>query len=340
VTDGSIDGLEVRGNRVIDPATGRAPFFVFEAKHTPWDPWDKPFFYFKVSVDHQGLRGETPKDYRNRRRRRRVLRVRYWHASVSDAIADTPAGGNLTTQAEMREIARLLRRRHHRVYKRAFNQNNVPVNLWGSVLRNTYCYHHASHGTIFDFGTNRSLREFACPTDGALFLSPPPPRQCPTHAVALVRTNPPRSPVGSWQSVVVLGRTRFGAPQVNQVANVPSVPRYLVYMDTCVAGWEPSLGNAFINRGTQNYLAFRKYIPDGDARLMARRFYRKWARTHRCNPNRIAPIFWDVGAPFYHSMRPVLMGSGGGQIASQQMINDMNEALTGMIADINDVLNL
>lgn len=309
VEDGDITGLEVKGNRVIDPKTGRAPEFIFEAKHKPWDPWDKPFFYFKVEVQHQGLKGETPKDYR--KKRGKVLRVRYWHASVADAIADTPAGGNLTTRSEMNEIAQLLRLSHHRVYRRAFNQQNVPVNLWGSVLRNTYAYHHASHGDIYNFGTNQSLN---------------------------VQPNPPTNAVGSWRSTVVLGNTWFGAAQVNQAGNVPSVPRYLVYMDCCVAGWEPTLGQAFLGRGTQNYLAFRMYIPDRDARAMARKFYRKWARVHKCDPSKIAPVFWDVGAPYYNSMRPVLMGTGGGQISQSRRVNRMNKAIGGLVASIGQIL--
>jgi len=210
----------------------------------------------------------------------------------------------------MNEIAQLLRLSHHRVYRRAFNQNNVPVNLWGSVLRNTYAYHHASHGDIFDFARNRSLN---------------------TNA------NPPTTPVGSWKSAVVLGQTWFGEAQVKQTGNVPSVPRYLVYMDTCVAGWEPSLGNAFIGRGTQNYIAFRMYIPDGDARSMARRFYRKWARVHRCDPSKIAPVFWDVGAPFYNSMRPILMGAGGGHITGSKTGNSMKQAIGGLVTSFQSL---
>jgi len=208
----------------------------------------------------------------------------------------------------MREIAGILRRQEHqRVYRHAFNRQRVPVNLWGSVLRNTYAYHHASHGDIVDRRTGAQLN---------------------------VPSNPPNVPVGNWRSVVVLGQTNLGDAEVNQAGNVPSVPRYLVYMDTCVAGWEPSLGNAFVNRGTQNYLAFRMYIPDGAARQMARRFYRKWAGTYKCDPARIPQVFWDIAAAYYGSMRPVLMGQGGGAIARRRATNQLNAALAGLEADL------
>jgi len=284
VPEGTISGLEVQDNFVLDPETGTYPVFVFTAEQEPWDPWDSPFYYFHVTVDHQGLEGETPSAPGA------GLRVMYWDASVSDAIADTPAGGNLTTGDEMTEIAGILRTSTHRVYVRAFNQANVPVALWGSVLRNTYAYHHASHGDVVDR------------TTGAQLNAP---------------GNPPTVAVGNWRSVVVLGSTDLGDAEVNQTGNVPSVPRYLVYMDTCVAGWEPSLGQAFIDRGTQNYLAFRKYIPDGAARGMARRFYRRW-KSYDFDPAKISDIFWEVGALYYDDMRPILMGQGGGQIAAQR----------------------
>jgi len=312
VKDGKLDGLEIKANRVKDPATGKFPFFVFEDKHKPWEIWDKPFFFFKVKVEYKGLETETPKEFSTKKTE--ALRVLYWHASVADSIADSPAGGGLSTRSEMREIARIMQKEpFHKVYKRAFNQNNVPVSLWGSVIRNTYVYHHASHGNVVDR------------TNPATWISS--------------ANNPPLGPVGNWRSVVCLGQTDFGDNEVNQTGNVPSVPRYLVYMDTCVAGWEPSLGNAFISRGTQNYLAFKKYIPDGDARAMARKFYKKWFKTYKANPARIPQVFWDVGAAYYNSMRPVLMGKGAGSISSSQAVNDLNETLNEFSADLDEILS-
>lgn len=309
VKDGVLDNLTVHANRVIDSATGLMPFFVFEDKHNLWDPWDKPYYFFKVEVDYQGLSFETPKDFKAKPEE--TMRIRYWHVSVSDAIADTPAGGNLTTRSEMREIATILRRKkHHSVYTHAFNTNIVPVSHWGSILRNSYIYHHASHGDIIN----------------------------PAGAQLNVAGNPPPPQPGSWNSVVVLGNSTFGAAEVKQTANVPSVPRYLVYMDTCVAGWETSLGKAFITRGTQNYIAFRMYIPDGDARDMARKFYRKWSGTHLCDPDRIAQVFYDVGSPYYSSMRPILLGKGGGQISRFNAMNQLKGGVQGFVADVKSLI--
>lgn len=61
-------------------------------------------------------------------------------------------------------------------------------------------------------------------------------------------------------------------------------------------------------------IAFRKFIPDGDARQMARNFYNKWCGVHKCDPSKIPEVFFDVGAPYYGSMRPILFGAGGGAI--------------------------
>lgn len=291
--NGVFEDLEVRDSKVVNPVTGKPPEMVFKADDLPWDPYDKPFFYFVVQLDYENLQGETSREFESKPDK--VLRVLYWHASISDAIADTPAGGGLTTQPEMREIAGILEEKsYHKVLRQAVNQRNVPVNLWGSLLRNTYAYHHASHGDV------------VCGIDGRQFNSNSSsfPTTCPLGA-----THPPRS-------VLVLGNTNLGGNEVNQAANVPSTPRYLVYIDTCVAGFEPSFGNAIVARGTRNVIAFRKYIPDGDARQMARDFYRRWVRTHNCNPEKIPEVFFQVGARYYNSMRPVLFGAGGGAITS------------------------
>jgi hypothetical protein len=180
-------------------------------------------------------------------------------------------------------------------------------------MRNSYTYHHASHGDIQD-------------ASGISLVLPGNP-------------NPPPKQKGSWKSVVVLGHSSFAETQVKQTSNVPSVPRYLVYMDTCVAGWEPSLGEAFISRGTQNYLAFRMYIPDGDAREMARKFYKKWSGTYLCDPSKIAPVFYDVGSAFYSSMRPILLGKGGGDISRFNTMNSIKGAVANFSNSISSMLN-
>lgn len=298
VKNGKFEDLEVKNAQVVNPVTGKPPEMVFKGDDLPWDPYDKPFFYFVVQLEFENLQGETSREYASKPDK--CLRVLYWHASISDAIADTPAGGGLTTQPEMREIAGILEEKSfHKVMQRAVNQATVPVNLWGSLLRNTYAYHHASHGQVY------------CTIDGRSF------RDSTDSFPTVCRVDPdPAHPTHPGRSTCVLGNTPFGATEVNQEANVPTTPRYLVYIDTCVAGFEPSFGNALVARGTRNVIAFRKYIPDNAARQMARDFHRRWVRTHNCNPEKIPDIFFQVGAAHYDSMRPVLFGAGGGAITA------------------------
>lgn len=313
VKNGTLRNLVVKGNKVVDPKTGKLPEWTFEAEHLLWDPWDKPFYFFKATVNYRGLSAETPKDYN--KKETETLRVFYWHVCVSDAIADTPAGGKLTTGKEMAEVADIIGgQTNHKIYQQAFNQYNVPGSLWGSVLRNTYSYHHASHGDIIDRTTGVQLNTIQ---------------------------NPPEDAIGNWRSVIVLGNTVFGDVEVKGTSNVPSVPRYLAYMDTCVAGWEPSLGKAFITRGTRFYLAFRMYIPDRDARQMARDFYKKWCTTFKSNPDKIPDVFFDIGSSYYGSMRPILMGAGGGDIESpiQRALNAIEQSIRGVASSIASFFN-
>jgi len=290
IPDGALVDLEVRGNRVIDTTTNASPIFSFESNSLPYRHWANPFFYFKVIIENEGLHYETPKNYNENPRD--VLRINWWHVSVSDAVADTPAGGNLTTQDEMNEVANLHSLNPHRkIGTTAFNSNIVPTSHWGSVLRNAYSYHHASHGDVVCRIDNDSFED----TDGDNI-----PDQCPND------------PLHPGRSVVVLGDSNFGDNEVGQINDIPSTPRYLVYFNTCVAGWEPSLADALIARDTRNVIAFRKYIPDGDAREMARQIYRKWVQIYKCDPEKIAQVFFSVAPAFFKTMRPILFGADGG----------------------------
>ncbi len=313
---GTLKDLIVQGGKVVDKKTGQPPVWTFEAKSLPWDPWNSPYFFFRVKLSHKALTGNSPLDLS--KDKAKTVRPEYWHAVISDAVADSPAGGGLTTQAEMNEIAGLLRAKpHHKVGTWVSTAANVPIRNWGSVIRNTYAYHHASHGNVVD--RNNPANWLNDPTN----KNPPDPQ-----------------PGGNWRSVVVLGSTDFGDTETRRKADVPSVPRYLVYMDTCVAAWERSLGEAFIARGTRNYLAFRCYIPDGDARAMARNFYKKWGNSYEFNPNKIPAVFFDTGAPYYHSMRPVLMGAGGGAIVHPflQPFTALGRAIAGFVTSVASLL--
>jgi hypothetical protein len=286
ISNGELDNLEVRGDQVVVPDTGARPQWSFEAKHGPWEVWDKPFFYMVAYVENS--QGESPHDLDTEED---VLRVGQALVNICDRIADTPAGGGLTTEDDMNEIGTIQKLDPARgIYLVPFNQAVVPTELWGSVIRNTYGYYQTSHGDV------------RCRIDGDQFIYD-------ANNLATVCPNDPTHP---GRSTIFLGSTPLGDAEVSNVQAVPSVPRYLVYFNTCSAGWEPSFANALLARGTQNVIAFRKSIPDGDAREMARQFYRKWTQVHRCDPGKISEVFFSVAPPFVGSMEPVLFGAGGG----------------------------
>ncbi len=301
VKNGTIENLVVKGNSVNDPVTGTSPLWVFEYDHVLWDPWDTPYYYFKATV--AGLKTETPKDYKTMANE--TLQLKYLHVCVSDAVADSPAGGGLTTRAEMYEIASILSgtSANHKTIRQVFNARRFPYNVWGSVIRNTYTYHHASHGNIVDRTTGRGI---------------------------ITNSNPPTRPVGNWRSVIILGNMNMGDNEITNAGDFPSTPKYLAYLDTCVAGWERSFADAFLARGTAHVIAFRKFIPDNDARSMARRFHKEWKRKHNCNPDMIPDIFAKFEPRYRRSMRPVLFSAPPGPDVLDLALKAIEEILIGL----------
>jgi hypothetical protein len=135
----------------------------------------------------------------------------------------------------------------------------------------------------------------------------------------------------------------LGDTELLDKTKFPEVPRYLAYLDCCLAGWEPSLGRAFVSRGTQYVIAFRRTIPDADAREMARKFHKKWAQTHKLNPEKIRDLFFEVGTPFYASMRPVLVSWRYEPIQSpsagmvERALADIGAVIDGVATAIGDL---
>jgi hypothetical protein len=284
VKDGSFSSLKVQGGKVLDPATGKEPEWFFEAKHVLWDPWNKPYYYFNCKVDYEGLSESTPKDFKAQEAA--SLRLIYWHqctAETSDLKGVLP---------ECNTVAGIL---NGVAYSKAAVQNvttvNIPLARYGSLVRNTYAFHQASHGNALNRATGAGI-----------------PEDDPGES---------KHDKSKWRSVVhITPMPRFGDAQIKNKASVPSVPRYLFYSSTCLTGWEPSFAKAMIARGTRNVLAFRCSIPDSEAPQMARKFYTRWAKTYKLNPEKIPECFFKAGADHYKNMKPILYGAGGGAISA------------------------
>jgi len=282
VKDANLTGLIVRGNQVVDPTTGKAPEWVFRAKHVLWDPWNIPYYYFTCKVDYQGLSESTPKDFGAHAGA--CLRLLYWHSCTAET--STLSG----VLPECNAVAGLLNGvPHSKAAVQNLTTENITLARYGSLLRNTYVFHMASHGNVLNRTTGASIGK-SDPGESGYNKS-------------------------EWRSVVhITPPPRFGDAQANTIASVPSVPRYLFYASTCLTGWEPTLASALISRGTRNVVAFRRSIPDSEAPVMARKFYTRWANNYKLAPGKIPECFFKAGADHYRNMKPILYGAGGGKI--------------------------
>jgi hypothetical protein len=313
VKDGAFSGFVVQGGKVIDPATGDRPFFTWDASKDPWSIWDKPFYYFDVSISYKGLYAETPKDFGAKAAE--CCRVLYWTVSFADSTSGLagvlPEANNV--KAAMDDAG----------LKSRCDVNNTTghtaqANL-GSLIRNTYAFHEGSHGMVVDRSNHLPTNHWQ---DGS--VNPPsysysgPLGALPLNAwqsVMAIGSHTPASvngpPTSQYPTGATWGADQIGDDQIGVTANYPSVPKVLFYCSCCVAGWEDSLGKAIVSRGCQNVIAFRKFVPDNDAAAMGRKVFQEWAKK-KLDPAKVPDIFYSVGGPYYGSMRPVLFGKSAG----------------------------
>jgi hypothetical protein len=273
--------LEVRGGKVIDPETGKPPLFVYEAKHAMWEDWKRPYYWFRCDVAYEGLQDSTPHDYLNQAAA--CLRVRYWHvcfAETGDLTGVLPEAN--TVNGILNGVA------HSKSMVQATPVKNTPLPDYGSVLRNTYVFHQASHGNALKRSDNSGI---------------------PDNDPGETKYNK-----AEWRSIVhITPSPRFGEEQIDNTAAVPSVPRYLYYASTCLTGWEPSFAHTMMARGTAYVLAFRVTIPDAEAPALAQKFYNRWVAS-ALDPAKIPDCFFATAQDHYPNMKPILYGSGGGTI--------------------------
>lgn len=299
----TIANLTVRGGRVVQPGTGEPPQLSFRAAQNPWREWTAPFFYFRatVTVDDVPVVAETSRDHANAAAH--CLRVKYWHACVVDSSATM--GSSLRriatrTAQELRAVSSSF------VYVVDFAVGSASTRMAGSALRNTYSAIVCAHGKV----KGRHVRGDAPLVNSAWIRDGEDPQK--------------------YRSQVDIA---FGVLDDRAAANqgvVPSVPRYLLYLSSCFAGWEPSLANAIIARGCQYVIAFKKMIYAPNAEAMATKFYRRWAGTNKLDPTRIPDAFLEASADYRFIMEPVLYEQGRATqpaYASERVGDDLGSVL-------------
>lgn len=311
VPEGRFNDLQVRGGKVVDPATNQPPEWVFDAHHGLWDPWDQPYYFFQCDVSYEGLHQKTPQDFKTQAAA--CLRLTHWHSCIAES--STLAG----VLPEANAVAGVLNGVAH---SKAAVQNltvvGIPLSDWGSLLRNTYVTHMASHGNAIRRSDNKGIG-VNDPGEGTY-------NKADYRSIVFITPSP-----------------YFGDAQIAAAASVPSTPRYLFYSSTCLTGWEPSFANAMIARGTRNVLAFRVTIPDAEAPALADKFYKAWAKT-RLDPSKIPDCFFKTACDHYPNMKPILYGAGGGAIPApkswiENVVDTVGNALSDLGAAIGDTIS-
>ncbi|NJN05817.1 MAG: hypothetical protein HC814_04820 [Rhodobacteraceae bacterium] len=279
-----------------------------------------------MTVDFKGLEAETPKDFK--KEEKKCLRVVYWHVQVAET--STLAG----VLPECNDVNTILNKpaKHSQSMVQQLTATNLPMANIGSLMRNTYSFHVGSHGSIKRKADDHSSSMYL---DSSI---QPPDFEDHTSTTPANDKGQLTGTIADWKSVVCFGqhtpaslsvartfgpnkgtmyvnsRDFFAAPDLAAEADFPSVPRYLFYSSTCLTGWEPGFANKLISRGCRNVLAFKRTIPDAEAPILAKKFYKKWMNTYKLNPDKIPDCFVKTASDHYENMRPVLYGEGGSEI--------------------------
>lgn len=283
IPDSKIAALTTKDNKVIDPDTGEPPLLAFQAAHCPWDPWDKPYFYFKTKISYQSLEAQSTSDREGKPKE--CLRLAYWVVALAGAKDLLP-----DTLNECNDLVGIVTKLDHcKATSRDYDYKIVPLDQFGSELRNTYAYIQSSHGNVQHRtdGTAVDLKTMGDPPDKA--------------DPAVYRS--------TVSMTTVVGR--FGDVQIRNTDDIVSVPRYLFYSSTCLTGWEPSFSEAMIERGCMYVLAFRRTIPNSEAPECSKKFFKLWVETYKMDPAKIPDCFDQVAPDHYDNMKPVLFSAAG-----------------------------
>lgn len=272
--------LTVVNGQVVDPATRGRPRLSFRAAQDPWRTWNQPFFYFhvRVTVQNGPVDAETSRDFANHADR--CLRVDYWHAALVDSSETMGFALRRAATRVSQEIGAVAR---GRTYVVDLARGTAPTPVTASVLRNTYSAIVCAHGKV----KNRNARGYAPLTPDGRVQDGVNPIHC--------------------QSLVSVSA---GVLSDQTVPGLPSVPKYLTYLNSCFAGFERSLADAFIAAGCRYVIAFKKIIYAPNAEAMATKFYRRWARTDGLDPARIPDAFMEASVDYRFIMEPVLYSNG------------------------------
>jgi hypothetical protein len=279
----TLDGLVVRGDAIT--ADGATP--TWAASEDLGVAWSQGRYTYEAEIDYGG-----------------GLRLRSGELKIVSMIGDL-GDPDLQARQELEQLAAIVAAVPGHMACLSYIDKNASVERWQGQIGRAFAYHHVSHGNL-RCRQHAPARCFA--DDGRRFL-PAYPWCCSTEvgrieglrhrydvalAAALEAERQPGfadvvqrtaryddaehtfEAVMQWVGVddsstdVCLGATELADAAPRQWPRV-------VFLDSCMLGWERSLARCFLDHGAVHVIAFRCRVVGGDGVAMARDFYRRWA---------------------------------------------------------------
>lgn len=324
----TLDGLRVQGDRIT--VDGAVP--AWASSEDMGVRWSQGCYRYEAEVDYAG-----------------GLRLRSGELRIVSMIGDL-GDPDLGARAELEALAAVVAGVPGHLACISYFDTNATVERWQAQVGRAFVYHHVSHGNL----RCRQHAPARCFADTGRRTLPAYPWCCSTQVgliaelqeqydealMAAVDGN--RQPgfaelgarfirhgdeahtfegvmqwVGEGDSStdVCMGATELDAAAPLQWPRV-------VFLNSCMLGWERSLAARLIGKGAQHVIGFRCRVVGGDGGAMATDFYRRWA-AHAFAVERVREAFTAASAenpraePVLFSADRILRRVWTGQVRSE-----------------------
>jgi len=284
-------------NKKVVKNDNACPFHKFILKNDIWEKYDKLLYHFECQIDQ------------TKKKTAKALKVKRWHVQAVDTSDNNVANpNNIYQKFRIAERTNFLNSfagsADDEAYAWDFDAKSTGFAAFGEKMKNAYTFVYTGHGAVM---CRKCQSMFSC-----LVNAPDADFGKWTTCSTAGCTGSPRSThcIGGWKANP--NPSFMDGTHISDETIVPITPKYLMFSVCCGGAFETSLYDAYIGRGTEYCLGFKKSTRCDWARDYAKSFFDTWAKTHKCDPSKIPDVFNGLQATWETKLQPDLFGKSWG----------------------------